>query len=383
MDKKRIAIRCAIALGVLAALALNPIGCFFIGVVLSVGQIRKAESAMRDPKVFEQVAERLALYCQSDQSLFPQYLNYAWLPEDLNAVRHGWASVSTNYAHVEMGGGFHHFGYRLKLDIDASSPKTNVWQLHMYSEGSSDRHLKTLHVGAERHFLPDEMLTMVIDGFDAQILRKPHDERAHQGKIQTYLRFDQVDQARDACRSMLKAMPDNWWPVLVNALILAEENSFNQAEEFMLQWVGNRKNFFRYMDLAYFYQLLGNAGKAAEAMRQSTQYTGNVPWGHGGNAEHRGWTAAMFAYEAGEYATVVQLCDHLLKVKINGDYAKPRLREMRMAAIKAEQAPGEAPPLKWADGLRPFDPFEDIDIEKLLQRSVPRMTREQYWQQRQ
>ena len=71
------------------------------------------------------------------------------------------------------------------------------------------------------------------------------------------------------------------------------------------------------MDLAYFHQLLGNPGKAAAAMRQSTSYTGNIPWGHGGNAEHRGYTAAMYAYQSGEYETVVQLCDHLLSVKIN------------------------------------------------------------------
>lgn len=383
MNKKRATIGCAIAVGILAVLVLNPIGCAILGVFVGMGHIRKSESAMRDPKVYEPVAQTLALYCQSDQSFFPQHLDYAWLPPELNAIGHGRASVSTNYAHVEMGGGFHHFGYRLALDSGASSPGTNVWQLHMYSEGSQDRHLKALHVGVNRRFPPDELLARVIAGFDKQIDSKPDDERAHQGKIQAYLRFDQVRQAREACRSMLKAMPNDWWPVLVNALILAEEDSPDKAEKTISQWVEKDKNFFRFMDLAYFHQLTGSAGKAADAMRQSTGYSGNTPWGHGGNAEHRGYTAAMFAYQTGEYDTVVQLCDHLLGVKINGDYAKAGLRELREAAVKAKQSPDNTPPVKLAEGIGPFDPFEEVDIERLLQRPVPRMTDKQYWEQRQ
>ena len=383
MNKKRTAIGCGIATAILAVLVLNPIGCAILGVFMGVGHIRKSEAAMRDPKVYEPVGETLALYCQSDQSLFPQYMDYAWLPQQLNAIGHGRASVSTNYAHVEMGGGFHHFGYRLVLDPDASSQGKNVWQLHMYSEGSQDRHLKALHIDADRRFPPDELLARVVAGFDKQLGGKPDDEGAHQGKIQTYLRFDRVSQAREACRSMLEAMPDDWWPVLVNALILAEEDSPEKAEEAISRWVTKDKNFFRCMDIAYFHQLTGNPAKAAEAMRQSTAYTGNTPWGHGGNAEHRGYTAAMFAYQAGEYDTVVQLCDHLLKVKINGDYAKAGLRGLKEAALTAKQSPAETPALKWADGIGPFDPFERVDIEKLLQRPVPRMTDKLYWEQRQ
>ena len=182
---------------------------------------------------------------------------------------------------------------------------------------------------------------------------------------------------------MLKAMPDEWWPVLINALIDAQEESPEKAAETISRWVEKDKNFFRYMDLAYFYQLTDSPGKATEAMRQSTSYTGNTPWGHGGNAEHRGYTAAMFAYQAGEYDTVVQLSEHLLKVKINGDYAKAGLRELKEAALTAKQSPAEAPGLKWADGISPFDPFERVDIEKLLQRTVPHMTDKLYWGQRQ
>ena len=389
MNRKRTVIGCVIAVGILATLgilsvvALKPIAGAVLSAFLGMGHIRESESAMRDPKVYTPVAETLALYCQSAPSLFPEYMNDAWLPEELNAIGHGRASVSTNYAHVEMGGGFHHFGYHLALDQDASTTGTNVWQLYMYSEGSEDQRLRTFPVDSTRRFLPDQLLSRVVAGLDKQILRKPDDASAHQSKIQTYLRFDRVDQAREACRSMLQSMPDAWWPVLVNALILTEEESRDQAEETLSVWVQKDENFFRYMDLAYFFQLTGKPDKAADAMRQSTGYTGNTPWGHGGNAEHRGYTAAMFAYQSGEYDAVVQLCDHLLKITVNGDYAKAGLRELREAAVTAKKKPAHAPSLTWAEGIGPFDPFEDVDIEKLLQRPVPRMTNKQYWKQRQ
>jgi hypothetical protein len=32
---------------------------------------------------YEPVARTLAIYCQFDQTLFPEFLSYAWLPQDL------------------------------------------------------------------------------------------------------------------------------------------------------------------------------------------------------------------------------------------------------------------------------------------------------------
>jgi hypothetical protein len=374
VHKKRTAIGCVVLTGFLAVLVLNPVSCALVGMFMGMGHILKSESALRKPRVYEPVGRTLALYCQSDPSLFPQYMGYAWLPEALNAVGHGRLSVREDRAHVEMGGGFHHFGYRLVQDPGTTSPATNAWHLYMYSEGSKDRHLKTFYLDAEHRLSPEDLLKSVVAGYDKQILCSPEDEEAHRGKIQVFLRFDRVTEAREACRSMLKAMPDAWWPVLVNALLLVDKNSLQEAEEIITRWVDRDRNYFRYMDLAYFFQLTGSPGKSAAAMRRSTEYDANTMWGHGGNSEYRGYTAAMYAYQSGEYETVVRLCDHLLEVTINGDYAKRGLRELKDAAVKARQRPDNAPKVKWADGINPFDPFENLDIEKLLQRAVPRMT---------
>ena len=369
MKKKPITIGCLIAAGVLAILILNPIGCSILGVFMGMGHIRKMESAMASPRVYEPVGQRLALYCQSDQSLFPGYMGYAWLPRELNALGDGWTSVNADSAHVEMGGGFHHFGYNLVLHPETSTTGTNVWELYLYSEGSRDRHLQTIPVPVSERLTPDALVQKVVEGFEERLSKKPEDERAHQGKIQTYLRFNKVAEARRACADMLKAMPDNWWAVLVNAL-LADEYSLGHGKELITEWVKKDENFFRYMDLAYFCLLTGQPREAAQAIVKATEFNASTMWGEGGNSEFRGYTVAMCAYRAGNYDAVIALCDHLLPVRINGDYAKGGLRELKEASQKAKE--GNAPDVTWASGILPFDPFEDVDIDKLLGRTVNR-----------
>ena len=90
MKKKRIAIGGMIAAGVLALCVLNPI---VFPVFVGLRQIKKMEYALQRPQVYEPVGHQLALYCQSDPALFPEYIGSAWLPEELNAVGRGWASI--------------------------------------------------------------------------------------------------------------------------------------------------------------------------------------------------------------------------------------------------------------------------------------------------
>jgi len=377
---KSIGIGCLIAAlisaGALVVLLLVPIGYTIVQVNRSERLIRKVQGSMCDPKVYEPVGRRLVLYCQSDQSLFPRDMNYAWLPQELNQVDqigHGWVSVGANEAQIEMGGGFHHFGYRL-VNVGRSTLGTNVWQLYMCDEGAKDRLLQTIALPSQDKLSSEALLQMVVAGFDGQIQKDPRDDRAHKGKIQAYLRFNHVPEARQACKEMLKAMPDDWWAVLVNALVLTEERSVDRGTEVIIQWVNKDENFFRYMDLAYFYHLTRRPREAAKAIVKSTNFNADTLWGEGGNSEFRGYTAAMCAYRAGDYEASLKLCDHLLPVKINGDYAKQGLRNLKAASEKAMH--GQIDSIPWAGGILPFDAFEDVDIAKLLAREVPRPTEE-------
>ncbi|MCL1920103.1 MAG: hypothetical protein FWG50_03350 [Kiritimatiellaeota bacterium] len=62
---------------------------------------------------------------------------------------------------------------------------------------------------------------------------------------------------------------------------------------------------------------------------------------------------------------------HLLSVSLNGGYAKPALKELRAAALEAKHTPDKTKAFGWVNGMRIFDPYDNFDIERLLQRPLP------------
>jgi hypothetical protein len=72
----------------------------------------------------------------------------------------------------------------------------------------------------------------------------------------------------------------------------------------------------------------------------------------------------VYAFRSGEYSTVVKLCNALLPVKENGNYAKSALQDLKFAAESAiagsnfEFTPSEA--------VLGFNPYERIDIGVLM-----------------
>lgn len=355
-----------LAAAIATIVLLSPVG----HVILGVGQIMRMEWAMRQPNVYGPVAKRLALYCQSDLQPFPDQLTDAWFPSELRALGHGWGSIDSTSAHIEMGGGFHHFGYSLSLDPAASNATTNVWNLQMYSESSGRSNLTTVSLPKDKRLTPDEIMTLVAEGYNAQIAATPEKRRAYQEKIQMYLRFNRTAVARKTCRAMLEEMADDWWAMLVNSLLDASLGADGKAEQSIIDWVNKDRNYFRYLDLACFYQLTDQPARACDAIEQAVAFDANTEWGHGGNSEYRGYTAAMYAYESGNYAQCEQLCEKLLDVTINGNFAKRGLKALRRAAQNARR--GDIADVEWDDAILPFDPFESIDIEKLLGRKVSR-----------
>ena len=146
---------------------LNPVS---LSVIRFGIQVNLAESLICRPKMYLPAGETLALYCQSFPVLQSHFksanygdyvmLDRTWLPEEFHDYK-GSPRITIfinngQSASVEFGGGFHHFGYSLALDSEASSPATNVWHLSMYSEGRrAKRHLTTFHTDANRQFAPD------------------------------------------------------------------------------------------------------------------------------------------------------------------------------------------------------------------------------------
>ncbi len=314
--------------------------CFILGLLLApifsgFMTIKSNEVYMQKPEVYEPVGRTLALYCQSDPQLFPsQLLSDPWLPAELRKMGHGWLSVSPDQARIEMGGGLYHYGYLLTRDNQASIADTNVWQLFLYGEDADDKLLLTLRILKTEAMSATSLFEAVLPGYDEQLAAHPDSLEAHQGKIQFLLHFNRVDEARAAVKELLHTMPDTWWANLVNALVVAETQSPEQAEQSLLDWVKREPNFFKYLDLAYYYQLQQQPQKAAQAMLVATQYNANTTWGHGGNAEFRGYNAAMYAFRSKQYEAAIKLSDKLLGVTINGNYAREDLLKLKDAAMK-------------------------------------------------
>jgi len=276
----------------------------------------------------------------------------------------GWGSVADEGAFIEFGGGFYHFGYHLERDSKESTAQTNVWRLYFRSEDTEGTLLCAKSVPKTRRLSAAELLKRVLEGYDESLAKEPRNDATHKEKIQLLLRFDKVREARRTCKEMLDKLPEDWWANLVCALVMASDQSEDNAEGFLAAWAKRNPSFFSCLDLAYYYQRRGLPKKAAEAMVKAADYPADVTWGHSGNSDFRGYNAAVYAYRTGEYQAAIKLCDKLLPVTTNGDYAKKGLRELRAAA----QAMAEGKTVKWkaADEILGFDPFERVDIEKLL-----------------
>jgi hypothetical protein len=90
-------------------------------------QIAAAESKVTALAAYEPAAKSLALLCQSDPFFFRDEppLAPAWTPPEVLKLGPTWVTITPDGAHVEFGGGFHHFGYELKRDNAADNDKQN------------------------------------------------------------------------------------------------------------------------------------------------------------------------------------------------------------------------------------------------------------------
>ena len=375
MSKQTIKFICLI-LGTLILIAI-PVTCnLMIRNVLqnSLQEIHKTEQFLQDPKVYEPVGKKLALYWQSDRSLFPDTLEPEWLPSELSPIGHGWGDLFDTGAFLEFGGGFYHFGYDLTLDRAASTPEKNSWNLALLREESEDLLLYSFTLPVKDRLSPAELLNEVLANLDEKLLQCPQSRSLFERKIELFIRFDRLPEARQTCAKMLEAMPNDWWAVLINAVLLHEEGETQRAEDLITLWVRRNECFDGYLDLAYFYHLINKPREAAAAIIKATQFDPEPGLEEpGGNVRFRGYTAGMCAYRAGDYDAVVRLCDYLLSDKIREDNAETVLKHLRYAAQHAQA--GEVVDIGWADNPGPFDAIGNLELEKLTGKPLPRPTR--------
>jgi hypothetical protein len=320
------------------------------------------ERPLKVPSLYEPVGEELAILCQSDPSALGVDPDITMLPAGLTEVGYPEVSVSPDRGFVHCGGGFHHYGYKLIRESTDTTRHQNLWRLYLYSEGVGDTLLHEFRTDATRTLPREELMAKSLEGHDARIASSPGDPQLHLKKIAACLQWGEVEKAREAVAGMKQKTPDQWEAVLLSALVEARE-SFDTAERDMVAWVEQQENYFRYIDLATFYQLTNRPAKAAQAMIDSTRFSANLDWGHGCNSECRGFAVARYAFENGEHEAVKRLCDHLMKVTVNNGFLRTDLQALKAAAESAEAGrPTPLPPSQYAES--PL--FRELDLEVLL-----------------
>lgn len=319
---------------------------------------------MQRPEIYLPVATNLALYCQSSEDLhLTNIVGASRLPQPLPSLGSPWASFETNFADVEFGGGFYHYGYRVQLDEGQSTVMTNVWELYLCREGQPEKLLHRFVLASGGRVSLTQFTSSSIAEYNQRLAKSPQDLDLHKAKISLLLQYKPED-VRAACLDAVKAMPDHWWPRLTLSLIDTGKGNYVGAASELTKFTESKPSYSRYIYLAYFYQLNEKPGDAAQAIRKALSFPIVDLDDDHNNTECRGYSAGVYAFRNGEYDTVIKLCNALLPIKENGDYAKAALLKLKSAAESATK--GSHPDFTPSEAVIGFDPYEGIDLQKLL-----------------
>ena len=299
-----------VMLVILAVLIFNPFSRIFFGVLVASHQIKIIEGKLQKPDVYQPVAQRLATYCQSDQSLFPKILSYAWLPSEVSSLGEPWCEVTSDHASVEFGGGFYHFGYRLELNQAASNPATNAWNLFLAREEKPDVQLMTLRLTSIQHVTAGDLAKLVGASYDQMI--KVGEPGGYVGKVMLQLRFGQTAQAAAICEDWMKARPDSWLAQLTYAHIRCRMGRTEPAAAQFSEWVDAHQSFGNYIYLALFNYREGRTNQAVQAVRMALTHPLVESPEEGANIFYLADNGAMIAYASGDFDLCVAICDKML-----------------------------------------------------------------------
>jgi tetratricopeptide (TPR) repeat protein len=183
-----------------------------------------------------------------------------------------------------------------------------------------------------------------------------------QRRVAFLVQFDRA-RVREACLKAIDDLPRHWWPRLTMAFVDSAGGGYDRAAQELVRWADSNPSYSTYLYLAYFYQEMEKPDSAAEAVEKAVKYPIVDLDDDLANTECRGYSAGVYAFRTGKYATVIKLCDALLPVKENGGYAKAALASLRQAAVTAQSGP--APAFQPDDNILRFDPYEHVSLNAL------------------
>jgi hypothetical protein len=273
-------------------------------------EIGNVEAKLQKPEFYRPTALTVATYCQSDQNLFPQILSYAWLPGEVSHLGEPWCEVSSNFAHVEFGGGFYHFGYSLKLDKAAFVSATNVWKLFLAREEQPDKLLMILPLASTQHMEAADLVNLLRGSFD-QII-KNNQPGGYKGKVMAQLRFGLMRQAAITCENWIKAKPDSWLARFTYAHICCRLGEAEAADNQFKDWVNIHQSFGNDIYLALFDFRERRTNQAIEAVHLALGQPLVESPNEGANIFYLAYNGAMIAYVGGDFDLCISICDKML-----------------------------------------------------------------------
>lgn len=189
------------------AVVANPVSCTAI---LGMSMWRGKSASIRnyeqldDPQLSARVGRRLALYAQSDPRLFPEYLSCeSLLPERYRI------DVSTNSVDLTAGGGFHHYGYSLRLRDGNGEAATHSWRFVTRSDMRPRIDLPDVVLSKEERLPAGDAMRRVVSNLTNQLVLTPSNEDLHRRKVDFLVSFGELDAAQTACRHWTRDCPES------------------------------------------------------------------------------------------------------------------------------------------------------------------------------
>lgn len=342
-----------------------PILGIFPGIFLSVQQIKRHEAKMQNPNIYDQVGHSLAVYCQTGPAIFPTgFVGHAWLPKVVRDLNPSESLITETNAHIMMGGGFHHYGYSLQRQ-PSSSVTSNVWALTFYSEGADPKVISTFSTACSETVPVARFVADALAEYDL-LSKSKQDEIyalwAQEHRIAFLLQFDST-KVREGCLKAIQDLPNHWWPRLTLAFVDSAKGHEAQAAGELTRWVEAKPSYSRYLILAYYFEEMKKSEQATAAIEMAIKCPIIDLPDDMNNTECRGYSAGVYAFQAAQYATVIRLCDVLLPVKENGNYAKAALSDLRRSAVTAQS--GTAPAFEPDERILRFNPYEYVSLNAL------------------
>jgi hypothetical protein len=352
-------------LGVIAWF-FTPLPAFF-GAFVYMSKVRKAESRLQDPKVFLPLATNLARYAQSAEELgLLGHVGEAKLPPGVPRIGSPSGSFEQDHASIEFGGGFYHYGYFLKLDTEATNAIRSTWELYLSREEQAPKSLHRLEISPTTKISRAEFISNTLANYNRRITEEPNEIRWPKDKLRFLSQYRPGEMA-GACSNALRTFPEHWWPRLTMSLLVHRSGNFREAERGLKSFAEAKPSYSRFGYLAYFYFITDHPHDGASAIEKAvSQPIVDLP-DDDVNIECLGYTLGCLAFTNGECAATIRLCNALLPVNANGNYAKAALSALKAAAeLKSS---GVASEFNWNTDMGPFDPYEKFNMEALLPNS--------------